>query len=301
MTADLALSSEALTKRFGDFVAVDQLDLRVERGTIFGFLGANGAGKTTTIRMLCGLLAPTSGEALVDGVDVGRRPEEVKARIGYMAQKFALYNDLTVDENIRFFADVYLVPRKKMRDRRAFVLSTTGLEDRVKTLTGTLPAGIKQRLALAVALLHEPRVLFLDEPTAGVDPLSRRAFWRLIHQLKDQGTTVFVTTHHLDEAENCDQVLFMQAGRAVGLGPPRALRAGADRGDRVRITGGSGPALREDPRVLEIYAMGSRWHARLRHPAEAAALARDHGVEVLPVSPTLEEVFLEAIGEGAGR
>jgi ABC-2 type transport system ATP-binding protein len=231
--SDPALRATGLTRRFGRFVAVDHLDLAVPRGAIFGFLGANGAGKTTAIRMLCGLLEPSEGTATVDGVDVVTRPDEVKARIGYMAQKFSLYSDLTVRENIAFFADVYLIPRREVAARTAEVLSHTGLTDRADALTGTLPAGIKQRLALATALIHQPRVLFLDEPTAGVDPLSRRLFWRRIHELRTRGTTIFVTTHHLDEAENCTEVLFMQAGRAVGRGAPRALRRQADRGDQT--------------------------------------------------------------------
>ncbi len=237
--AELAVDARGLVKRFGRFTAVDRVDVQVRRGEIFGFLGANGAGKTTVIRMLCGLLAPTAGTAVVDGVDVVRRPDEVKARIGYMAQKFSLYDDLTVAENTRFFADVYLVPRAEVAQRVAEVLDSTGLRGREGALTGTLPAGIKQRLALACALIHRPRILFLDEPTAGVDPLSRRAFWRRIHELRTAGSTVFVTTHHLDEAENCTRVMFMQAGRAVALGAPRALRRQHLRPD------GSLPSLEE--------------------------------------------------------
>jgi len=220
----LAVDARGLVKRFGGFTAVDRVDVRVERGAIFGFLGANGAGKTTVIRMLCGLLAPTAGSALVDGEDVLRHPDLVKARIGYMAQKFSLYDDLTAMENIQFFADAYLVPRALIAERTADLLDGTGLRGREHAFTGTLSAGIKQRLALACALIHQPRILFLDEPTAGVDPLSRRVFWRRIHELRTQGTTVFVTTHHLDEAENCTEVMFMQAGRTVALGAPRQLR-----------------------------------------------------------------------------
>ncbi|MBN1334566.1 MAG: ABC transporter ATP-binding protein, partial [Deltaproteobacteria bacterium] len=178
---DLAVRTEGLTRRFGSFVAVDHVDLQVPRGSIYGFLGPNGAGKTTTIRMLCGLLRASGGKAEVDGVDVVRDPERIKAHVGYMSQKFSLYADLTVDENIAFFGDVYLVPRGRLAERRAFALQTAGLQGREKALAGTLAVGIKQRLALGCAVLHEPRILFLDEPTAGVDPVSRRAFWRLIH------------------------------------------------------------------------------------------------------------------------
>jgi len=294
MSADLAVVSRGLVKRFGAFTAVDGMELDVPYGAIFGFLGANGAGKTTTIRMLCGLLRVTSGTATVDGVDVVHNPEGVKARIGYMAQKFALYSDLTVDENIRFFSDVYLVPHRKMSARRDFVLDTTGLRGSEDRLTKTLPVGIKQRLALACALVHEPKVLFLDEPTAGVDPLQRRTFWRLIHKLSDEGTTVFVTTHHLDEAENCHTVLFMQDGRTVGLGSPRELRDAADNGDLVRARVDDPAVLRSSPRVRDITPMGAQWHVRLRSPDDAEPLSAELGVPVHRIRPSLEDVFLEA-------
>jgi len=301
--SELAVHTRGLVRRFGSFTAVDGIDLDVERGAIFGFLGANGAGKTTAIRMLCGLLQPTGGEAIVDGVDVVREPERVKARIGYMAQKFSLYDDLTVDENIRFFADAYLVPRERLAERRAEVLARTSLAGQEHRITSTLPVGIKQRLALACALIHEPRVLFLDEPTAGVDPLSRRAFWWQIHELRNNGVTVFVTTHHLDEAENCTQVLFMQAGRSVGLGAPRDLRDAADRGDLVHVEGTDAATLNRSPRVRDVVPMGAGWHVRLRSADDAAPLAAEHGVKVDRVRPSLEDVFLEAIARDpdAGR
>ncbi len=292
--SDLALRVEGLVRRFGSFVAVDNIDLEVPRGAIFGFLGANGAGKTTTIRMLCGLLEPTSGTAFVDEIDVVKRPDEVKARIGYMAQKFSLYDDLTALENIQFFADAYLVPYKELATRTEEVLAHTGLTDRKDALTRTLPAGIKQRLALACALIHRPRVLFLDEPTAGVDPLSRRLFWKRIHELRTMGTTIFVTTHHLDEAENCTAVLFMRAGRAVGLGSPRELRRNADRGDRVRLSGVARDRLRESPRIIELIPMGAGWQALLRSPDDVEPLQRELGVEVRRIAPSLEDVFIEA-------
>ena len=293
---DFAVQTRGLTRRLGSFTAVDGLDLDVEHGAIFGFLGANGAGKTTAIRMLCGLLAPSSGQATVDGVDVVKRPEQVKQRIGYMAQKFSLYDDLTVAENIGFFADAYLVPRKVLKARFATVLEDTGLQGQERVLTKTLPVGIKQRLALACALVHEPRVIFLDEPTAGVDPLTRRAFWRRIHRLRSQGVTIFITTHHLDEAENCTTVLFMQAGKVVGRGPPRKLRDEADRGDLVRVAEVDLDLLRSSGRVREVTPMGAAWHVRLRSPDDAEALSRELGVTVERIRPSLEDVFLEAIG-----
>lgn len=298
MTDGPALEARGLTRRFGAFTAVDHIDLSVARGSIFGFLGANGAGKTTAIRMLCGLLTPTSGEATVDGVDVVREPERVKGRIGYMAQKFSLYDDLTVDENIQFFADAYLVPRGELATRRAKVLERTALGGREGSITATLPVGIKQRLALACALVHEPRVLFLDEPTAGVDPLSRRAFWWQIHELRNQGVTVFVTTHHLDEAENCTEVMFMQAGRCVALGAPRALREAADHGDLVVVSGADAPSLRANARVRHFVPIGPSWQVRLRSPDDVEPLQSELGVSVRRIEPSLEDVFLEAIGEG---
>ncbi len=294
MSVEIAVSARKLRRVFGKFVAVDDVDLEVPRGSIYGFLGPNGAGKTTTIRILCGLLAPSSGEATVDGVDVVRDPEGVKSRIGYMSQKFALYNDLTVDENIRFYGDVYLVPRKKLGERRAFALEMSGLMGREGALTGTLPVGIKQRLALGCAVLHEPRVLFLDEPTAGVDPLSRRQFWRLIHTMRQAGVTIFVTTHYMDEAENCGMVAFLRAGALVGLGPPSTLRQQGDRGDLVRVRGVERSTLLADPRVRAATPMGAAWHVKLTAPEHADALARDLGVTIERIAPTLEDVFLDA-------
>ncbi len=300
MSADIAVSTRKLRRTFGRFVAVNDVDLEVPRGSIYGFLGPNGAGKTTTIKILCGLLAPSSGEATVDGIDVVRDPEAVKANIGYMSQKFALYNDLTVDENIRFYGDVYLVPRKRLAERRAFALEMSGLKGRERALTATLPMGIKQRLALGCAVLHEPRVLFLDEPTAGVDPLSRRQFWRLIHAMRLAGVTIFVTTHYMDEAENCGMVAFLRAGTLVGLGPPRQLRRDGDRGDLIRIRDVTRSALKEDSRVRAFTPMGAAWHVKLTDPAHAEPFGRDHGVHVELIAPTLEDVFLDACEFSSG-
>jgi len=201
-----AIQVDRLTRRFGAFVAVDRLTFDVRQGEIFGFLGANGAGKSTTIRMLCGLLRPSAGAARVGGIDVGRRPEDVKPRIGYMSQRFSLYEKLTVDQNIAFFAGIYGLRGERFAARRAFALEMAGLKGRESVLTGSLSAGWRQRLSLACALLHEPPIVFLDEPTGGVDPLSRRRFWRLINDLAAAGTTVLVTTHYLDEAEHCHRV-----------------------------------------------------------------------------------------------
>jgi len=213
-----------LTKRFGSFTAVDQVTLSVGRGEIFGFLGPNGAGKSTTIRILCGLLAPTSGKASVLGFDVAREPERVKASIGYMSQKFSLYDDLTVEENIGFFAGVYGVPREHRKAREEYVLSMAGLVERRADMTRLLAGGWKQRLALGCAVLHEPPIVFLDEPTSGVDPIARRGFWDTIYEMAASGRTVFVSTHYMDEAEYCHRVALMYRGRVIALGTPQELK-----------------------------------------------------------------------------
>ncbi len=221
MTA--AIQVEHLTRRFGAFVAVDDVSMDVRTGEVFGFLGSNGAGKSTTIRMLCGLLRPSSGRAVVGGVDVSRDPEGVKRRIGYMSQRFSLYEPLTVDQNIAFYAGLYGVTGERLAARRQFVLDMAGLRGREAQLARTLSGGWRQRLALGCALLHEPPILFLDEPTGGVDPEARREFWRLIRSLADQGTTVLVTTHHLEEAAQCDRLAIIHAGQLAALGTPAEL------------------------------------------------------------------------------
>jgi len=219
--------TDGLVKRFGDFVAVDHVSLEVARGEIFGFLGPNGAGKSTTIRILCGLLAPTEGRATVNGFDVARDPESVKRNIGYMSQKFSLYDDLTVEENIEFFSGVYGVPRERRAARRDYALRMAGLEEKRGSMTRLLAGGWKQRLALGCAILHEPPILFLDEPTSGVDPIARRMFWDLIYQLSAQGHTVFVSTHYMDEAEYCHRLALMYHGKVVALGSPAELKQSA--------------------------------------------------------------------------
>jgi len=221
---EYSIEVSGLTKKFGDFVAVNSVSFRVGRGEIFGFLGANGAGKSTTIRMLCGLLSPTSGEAYVGGFSVVNQPERVKARIGYMSQKFSLYEDLTVMENIRFFGGIYGLSRTRLRERLPWILDMAGLRGREGSLTRELAGGWKQRLALGCALLHEPEIVFLDEPTGGVDPVSRRRFWDLIYELSSKKVTVFVTTHYLDEAEYCHRIMLMHAGEIIAGGSPRELK-----------------------------------------------------------------------------
>ena len=230
-----AVEARDLTVKFGAFTAVDRVTLNVRQGEIFGFLGPNGSGKTTTIRVLCGLLAPTSGQAFVAGHSVAKEPAAVKSRIGYMSQRFSLYDDLTVDENIRFFAGAYGVTQDRLPARREWALDLSGLRGQEVLLTRSLSGGIKQRLALACAVLHEPEVLFLDEPTAGVDPVSRRRFWELINSLSDQGVTVFVTTHYMDEAEHCHTLALLYYGRMIALGSPQSLRTHMRAGEMLEL------------------------------------------------------------------
>ncbi|MBD2767874.1 ABC transporter ATP-binding protein [Hymenobacter sp. BT664] len=218
------ITCELLTKRFGDFVAVNAISFEVAAGEIFGFLGANGAGKTTAMRMLCGLLGPTEGAATVAGFDVFRQPELIKQHIGYMSQKFSLYEDLTVGENIRFYGGVYGLKGAVIREKTTALLQRLGLEAERNTLVGSLPLGWKQKLAFSVALLHEPAVIFLDEPTGGVDPITRRQFWDLIYEAAAAGTTIFITTHYMDEAEYCDRVSIMVDGKIEALASPAGLK-----------------------------------------------------------------------------
>ncbi len=300
-----------LTRRFGGFVAVDRVSFSVRAGEIFGFLGSNGAGKSTTIRMLCGLLEPTSGTAVVGGVDVSRDPEGVKARIGYMSQKFSLYELLTVDQNIRLYAELYGVPPARFAERRAFALDMAGLRGRETALPRDLPGGFRQRLALGCAILHEPAILFLDEPTGGVDPVSRRQFWRLISQLSRSGVTVLVTTHYLDEAEYCHRIAVIHAGKVAALGTTGELKETfADR-PIVEIRAGRSldvmRALDAMDEVEECSLFGTAVHAVLRSrsvaPDEVAArlAAQGLGVESMAVvQPSLEDVFLDVV-ERAGR
>ena len=223
MIMENAVVVENLTKKFGDFTAVDEVNLTVEKGEIFGFLGANGAGKTTVIRMLCGLLLPTSGKGLVNGHDIYTESERIKKSIGYMSQKFSLYKDLSGRENLRFYGSVYQIPPKELRARIDELSSSFDLGDFISRPAGSLPVGWRQRLALAASLLHRPKILFLDEPTAGVDPVFRRRFWEILYNLADRGTTLFVTTHYMDEAEFCRRISIMHRGRIVEVGNPQEL------------------------------------------------------------------------------
>jgi ABC-2 type transport system ATP-binding protein len=299
-----AIRVERLTRRFGDFVAVNDLTFDVRAGEIFGFLGSNGAGKSTTIRMLCGLLRPSAGTAYVDGIDVGRDPEGVKRRIGYMSQRFSLYEKLTVEQNIEFFGGIYGLRGDRLETRRGFVLDMAGLRGREKTLTGALSGGWRQRLALGCAILHEPKIVFLDEPTGGVDPLSRRQFWVLIDRLAQNGVTVLVTTHYLDEAEHCQRIAIIQAGRLAALGTVSELKqVFAGRPILEIRTPQPVQAMRELdtlPEVEKTSIFGTAVHAVLRStdadPAALQARLRHIGLSdasIALVQPSLEDVFLD--------
>jgi ABC-2 type transport system ATP-binding protein len=304
MNAANAIEVRDLSKRFGAFVAVNKVSFDVRAGEIFGFLGSNGAGKSTTIRMLCGLLKPTSGTATVGGMDVGRDPEGVKRRIGYMSQRFSLYESLTVDENIRFFGGVYGLDRDRLAARRDFVLDMAGLRGRESTITRALSGGWRQRLALGCAILHEPPIVFLDEPTGGVDPLSRRRFWRLIDGLSQAGVAVLVTTHYLDEAEHCHRIAIIQAGTLAALGTVAELKQ-TFAGRPIVEVRATPPVeamkvLDAMPDVEKTSIFGTAVHAVLRtaqgDPAAIAARLRDAGVDVAScglVEPSLEDVFLD--------
>ncbi len=299
-----------LIRRFGSFTAVDDVSFEVPRGEIFGYLGANGAGKSTTIRMLTGLLAPSAGEARVAGHDVGAAPDLVKASIGYMSQKFSLYLDLPIWENLLFFGGVYGLSGRALKARAEEVLALTELSHLKQATTGSLPGGIRQRLALGCAVLHQPEIVFLDEPTAGVDPVARRGFWRLIRGLARGGTTVFVTTHYLDEAEYCRRIGLMVDGRLVALDTPAALKKAWVPGLVVVARGrgllAAARAMRGRPGVLAVEPFGAGLHVRVEPgaftPEAVAAALRGAGaaeVEVEEGEATLEDVFLAVVGESA--
>jgi len=295
-----------LEKRFGAFRAVAGISFSVRRGEIFGFLGPNGAGKSTTIRMLCGLLAPTAGTGRVAGLDIVRDTERIKTRIGYMSQRFSLYDELTVEENIDFYSGIYRLPRAKKVERKAWVLGMAGLKEHRTALTGTLSGGWKQRLALGCAVLHEPPILFLDEPTSGVDPNSRRQFWDLIYSLAERQVTVFVTTHYMEESEYCDRLGIIYRGELIALGTPRELKTrhmpeAVLEIDCARPNDAMGVVERL-PEVKEVALFGRGLHAvaadaAAAAPAIRAALAAaGFGLDrVEPITPTLEDVFVSLI------
>lgn len=306
----LAVSVDRLTRVFGDFTAVDQVSFEVRKGEIFGFLGPNGAGKTTTIKMLAGLLLPTSGSGTVAGFDVLTETESIKRSIGYMSQLFSLYGDLTVEENIAFFSGLNGVPRARRAERRDWVLEMAGLKEQRGRLARDLPLGYKQRLALGCAVLHEPSILFLDEPTSGVDPISRRRFWDLIYTLTEEGITVFVSTHYMEEAEYCHRLALMNRGRLIALDTPARLRIGMREPLlelRTSDTLKTVDVLQGQPEVIEAALFGRAVHAVVRDVTRARAsipaLLESHGVtvqEIREVSPSLEDVFVSLVRAEGG-
>jgi ABC-2 type transport system ATP-binding protein len=304
----LAIEVMGLIKKFGDFVAVNDISFEVPRGEIFGFLGPNGAGKTTTIRMLLGLLTPTAGAARVIGYDVVKESEALRKRIGYMSQKFSLYNDLTVNENLNFYGGVYGVRGRRLKARKKYILEMAGLTGRERELTRNLSGGWKQRLALGVAIIHQPDVLFLDEPTAGVDPISRRAFWELIYDLAEGGTTILVTTHYMDEAEHCQQLVFIQRGNLVAQGSPETVKLSQMHGDVVEIDCDNAdraiPLLRHLNVFEEVALYGALIHVVSHNIAEHIPLIEEtlteNGLKVTSVEripPSLEDVFISSARE----
>jgi len=310
MAAELVVETQGLGRTFGSLVAVRDVSLSVRRGEIFGILGPNGAGKSTTIRMLCGLLTPSSGRGAVAGFDIATEPERIKTRIGYMTQRFSLYEDLTVRENLLFYAGLYGLSGARRRARVSEVIARNGLVDRSDQLAGTLSGGWKQRVALACAMLHEPPLVFLDEPTAGVDPVSRRAFWEEIHRIASDGTTVIVTTHYMDEAERCHRLAFIFRGAVLDVGTPaeimdrRGLRV-AEVECRERAVLDS---LRADARVEEVAPFGSRLRVTTRREHDPAALVRAamdaaglSGDDPLEVRANLEDAFVSMVRDDARR
>lgn len=301
-----ALETIDLTRSFGHFVAVDHVSFAVHSGEIFGFLGPNGAGKTTTMRMLLSLLAPTSGSARVLGFDIVRDVQEIRRRTGYMSQRFSLYDDLTVDQNLTFFGGTHGLRGARLRARKAYALEMAGLLGHGGELTRRLSGGWRQRLALGCAILHEPQMLFLDEPTAGVAPDSRREFWDLLYELSEHGQTIFVTTHYMDEAERCHRLAFIQSGRIVALGTPEEIKRTKMRGDVLEIDcDRPGPALtllREHPELRTAMLYGAQIHvvapeadrlqARIREILSAGGVAV-HSIEV--ITPSLEDAFIATV------
>jgi len=301
---EIAVKIDGLTKKFGDFVAVDSVSLTVRKGEIFGFLGPNGAGKSTTIKMLCGLLTPTEGTGSVGGYDVRNEAEEIKKHIGYMSQRFSLYETLTAEENIDFFSGIYGVPRDRKSERKDWALRMAGLEDRKNALTGTLPGGFKQRVALGCAVLHEPPIIFLDEPTSGVDPVSRRNFWDLIYRMSAEGVTVFVTTHYMDEADYCDRLALIYRGRLIAEGTPQQLKEEYMVKDvlEVEVDDVVGAMETLERRGIESVVFGSLLHVAVEKDPQGPAKLKEmleqdgipvNGIEQIP--PSLEDVFVTLI------
>jgi ABC-2 type transport system ATP-binding protein len=309
---DHAVVAEGLTKRFGKFVAVDHVSFKVKRGEVFGFLGPNGAGKSTTMRMLCGLISPTEGSAIVGGFDVATQPDSIKSRIGYMSQKFSLYEDLTVEQNINFYGGIYGLEGSRLEERKRWAIEMAGLAGKESTLAHALSGGWRQRLALGCSILHEPPILFLDEPTGGVDPISRRKFWDLIYDLSHRGVTIFVTTHYMDEAEHCNTIGLIYNGKLIAIGSPTELKHSLDRYSVYEVQCGNPvdamELLREQVWTAETSIFGSAFHiSTLNLPEAEKAIQRILTTKRITVSriekiiPSLEDVFIHRIAEEDAR
>jgi ABC-2 type transport system ATP-binding protein len=311
MEKEKAIVVSNLTKEFDTFRAVDDISFEVERGEIFGFLGPNGAGKSTTIRMLNGLLLPTSGEGWVGGFDIIRQAEEIKQNIGYMSQRFSLYEDLTAEENLTFFGGIYGLSGAQLRERSSDVLSLVGLRERRSELTRNLALGLRQRLALASAVLHQPPILFLDEPTSGVDPISRRNFWDLIYKMAEQGTTILVTTHYMEEAEFCDRLVLIYQGRLIAQGTPRDLKHTVPEQIVAVYPDRLGEALElvsRLPQVAEAAVFGDGLHVAVARGEEVESaleqVLSSRGIAVRRmerIEPSLEDAFISLIERAGGR
>lgn len=310
--SDCAVVAEGLTKKFGKFIAVDHVSFKVKRGDIFGFLGPNGAGKSTTIRMLCGLFSPTEGSASVGGFDVATQPDEIKSRIGYMSQKFSLYEDLTVEQNINFYGGIYGLEGARLEERKHWAIEMAGLAGKESMLAHTLSGGWRQRLALGCSILHEPPILFLDEPTGGVDPVSRRKFWDLIYDLSHRGVTIFVTTHYMDEAEHCNTIGLIYTGKLIAIGSPTELKHSLDRYSvfevRCSNTVDAMELLRGQAWAAETSIFGSAFHISTLNVSDAEK--KIHGIltndkiavsRIEKIIPSLEDVFIQRIAEEDAR
>jgi len=304
--AETIISVSNLEKKFGSFTAVNSISFNIERGKIYGFLGPNGAGKSTTIRMLCGLLVPSGGSGTVAGYDIYRDAEKIKAQIGYMSQKFSLYEDLTVEENIDFYSGIYHVPPSKKKQRKEWIIEMAGLTRHIKSQTGALSGGWKQRLALGCAILHKPKLLFLDEPTSGVDPVNRRRFWNLIYDLSDEGVTIFVTTHYMDEAEYVDDIAFIYKGDLVAKGNPESLKKEIMRDEILEVSvehiHGAMLAVKAIAGVKEVALFGRDLHLVVNdasHTEHEIRRVLDNPYFVLKhiekIPPSMEDVFISLI------
>lgn len=301
---NITVRVEGLTRRFGSFTAVDNINLKIKKGEVFGFLGPNGSGKSTTIKMLCGLLLPSNGKGFVGGYDIMKESEEIKKNIGYMSQKFSLYDDLTVEENIDFFSGIYGVLSSKKKERKEWVLEMAGLKDRRDAITKTLPGGFKQRLALGCAILHEPPIIFLDEPTSGVDPISRRNFWNLIYEMSKAGITIFVTTHYMDEADYCNRLSLIYRGKVIAEGTPREMKEKYMTKDILEIETERFVEAMESLNLkgIETSIFGGKLHSTVdnadRSIPEIKKILGELKIKVMRVEkivPSLEDVFVKLI------